>query len=533
MVDTGKAPVVRWAASAAASSENVFFGKAVNATGPPDVTGCERGSMQVWQPNRAPQTASAAPQWLEVGFSQAERAVGLEVHEVDSAPFVMQVDLVEEDGTAHTVYQGGDTTRCGEWLRLGFPPTSYRVKKARIWTAASATAVTAEGVDAVGLLAAPAEGYQYNGFNQLVSVAGNDGSSTSFGYDGNGNQVSKVEARPGQTAQATTYVYNPDNRLVGISLPSGASNAFEYDANGLRTKKSDSGGTTSYLLDGLSVIAQYAPGGARQAWYTQSLARIDEVLSVVNASGKFWYQADALGSIYTLTTASGAVQARGGYDVFGEPVAVSGSPVGQPFGFTGREHELESALVYARARYLSPGLGRWTSLDPFSFGELASTTVGVARALAPMGVLHRYGYVDQRPTLQVDPSGELPCMLNCMWSRLRADAQSVGGAAFAIAGVAMVLLNFVAKQLIAHEGAPFVSNFRTLVNTYVALTLLGVEFITIDFLSVPISLISRIADAARTAFRAVLVGAAVLLLMESTFCFIDCEVFGICYTGRE
>jgi hypothetical protein len=44
--------------------------------------------------------------------------------------------------------------------------------------------------------------------------------------------------------------------------------------------------TTRYLLDGLSVIAQYAPEGQRQAWYTQSLAPIDEVLNVVNEGGK-------------------------------------------------------------------------------------------------------------------------------------------------------------------------------------------------------------------------------------------------------
>jgi hypothetical protein len=66
-------------------------------------------------------------------------------------------------------------------------------------------------------------------------------------------------------------------------------------------------GTTRYLLDGLSVIAQYAPDGARQAWYTQSLARIDEVLNVANDAGKFWYQADALGSVYGLTNQAGAL----------------------------------------------------------------------------------------------------------------------------------------------------------------------------------------------------------------------------------
>ena len=148
-------------------------------------------------------------------------------------------------------------------------------------------------------------------------------------------------------------------------------------------------GTTRYLLDGLSVIAQYGTDGARQAWYTQSLARIDEVLSVVNASGKFWYQTDALGSVYTLTTSTGAVQARGGYDVFGESVALSGTAVGQPFGFTGREHEADSGLVYARARYLQPGVGTWARADPAGFLD---------------GTNH-YRYVRNRPTALIDQMG--------------------------------------------------------------------------------------------------------------------------------
>lgn len=169
----------------------------------------------------------------------------------------------------------------------------------------------------------------------------------------------------------------------------GVANTFEYDANGLRVKKTDSAGTSSFLLDGLSIIGQYAPDGSRQAWYTQSLARIDEVLSVVNGQGKYWYQGDALGSVYALTTSTGAVQARGGYDVFGAAVAVSGTAVGQPFGFTGREHELDSGLVYARQRYLDPPAGRWTGPD---------------RLGMPDGP-NRYLQVLARPTAFTDPMG--------------------------------------------------------------------------------------------------------------------------------
>ncbi len=224
-----------------------------------------------------------------------------------------------------------------------------------------------------------------NGFNQLLSVTPSDGGpSTAFAYDGNGNQTSRTDA-----SGVTRYAYGADDRLAGVALPGGGGSAYEYDANGLRVKKADSAGATRYLLDGLSVVGQYAPDGARQAFYVQSLARIDEVLSVVNGQGKHWYQADALGSIYTLTTASGEVRARGGYDVFGAPVAESGAAVGQPFGFTGREHELESGLVYARARYLSTLSGRWDRPDPL--GQTAGPNY--------------FAYADGRVTVARDPMG--------------------------------------------------------------------------------------------------------------------------------
>jgi hypothetical protein len=65
------------------------------------------------------------------------------------------------------------------------------------------------------------------------------------------------------------------------------------------TRKTDSSGTTRTLLEGMSIVGQYATDGQRQAWYTQSLARIDEVLSIVNSAGEYWYQADAPGPAWS------------------------------------------------------------------------------------------------------------------------------------------------------------------------------------------------------------------------------------------
>jgi len=58
------------------------------------------------------------------------------------------------------------------------------------------------------------------------------------------------------------------------------------------------------------------------------------------------------------------------------------------YGFTGREPD-ETGLVYYRARYYEPTLGRFVSMDP---------------AGMPDGV-NRYAYVGNDPVGMVDPSG--------------------------------------------------------------------------------------------------------------------------------
>jgi RHS repeat-associated protein len=91
---------------------------------------------------------------------------------------------------------------------------------------------------------------------------------------------------------------------------------------------------------------------------------------------------------------------------------VNGCGAAQPFGFTGREHDLDAGLVYARARYLNPGTGRFIAPDRLSMsvgrngGLVADTGL---RQLMQLGgyvsELPEYLYANGIPTLFRDPSG--------------------------------------------------------------------------------------------------------------------------------
>jgi len=55
----------------------------------------------------------------------------------------------------------------------------------------------------------------------------------------------------------------------------------------------------------------------------------------------------------------------------------------QPFGFTGREHELDAGLTYHRDRYMQPATGLWTQADRLISGAVASDAAQNAAAQVP------------------------------------------------------------------------------------------------------------------------------------------------------
>jgi RHS repeat-associated protein len=374
MSDSSKPSQTKWATSITGSTQNLFIpAPFTGAVGAPDVTGCAPYSNKMW----APSTGGAGQEFIQASFGTPQFATGVTVHEIQLAPFVVRIDLIEQNGTAHTVYSGGDTTVCGGFLNVTFPRTSYKVASVKVFTQVAGT----EAIDAVGLVVPTIDSYQYNAFNQLTSLD-SGGALTSYTYDNNGNLTRE------QTGSAITqYVYNQDNRLTGVVLPGGGGQSYGYDANGLRISRNDGAVTTHFLLDGLRVLGEYS-GGSRRAWYNQSLARIDEVLSIVNSSGKHFVQSDALGSTYGLTNQAGTLVTGYGYDVFGARTRTFGS-VEQPVGFASGWQDVPPGAVHLGDRDLFTKLGRWPQPDRAGFVDGPNL----------------YQYALSNPATWKDPSG--------------------------------------------------------------------------------------------------------------------------------
>lgn len=127
------------------------------------------------------------------------------------------------------------------------------------------------------------------------------------------------------------------------------------------------------------------------ARYTQTADRLDEPVAMLRSSTTSYYQADALGSITSLSNVAGTLAQTYTFDSFGKQTAASGS-LTNPFQFTGREFDTETNLSYYRARYYDPTIGRFLSEDQRDASGLGEFP-------------NLYFYVKNSPVNLIDPFG--------------------------------------------------------------------------------------------------------------------------------
>jgi RHS repeat-associated protein len=220
--------------------------------------------------------------------------------------------------------------------------------------------------------------YTYQSFNRLVSANG-----TAFGYDTNGNQVSKIDA-----VGSWTYTWDYENRLKQALLSGGVTVNYSYDAIGRRVQRSSATGTTKFVYDGPDVVRDLDASNNTLVDYLNGIG-IDNKLRLTSNGISFYFLGDHLNSTRSIADASGGIVSALSYDSFGQ---LSGSSTTR-YTYTGRELDGESGLFYYRARSYDSQRGRFTSEDPLGFEA---------------GDLNLYAYVYNQPLRMSDPSGTLP-----------------------------------------------------------------------------------------------------------------------------
>ncbi len=168
---------------------------------------------------------------------------------------------------------------------------------------------------------------------------------------------------------------------------SGTTTTYAYDGDGKRASQTVGAAATSYVYDVNTTLPNVLTDGTLKYVDGLSLAYAGDSSGTVQV-----YHADGLSSVRALTDGSGTVIQTYQTDPFGVPTQTQGSST-QPFQFTGQQRD-GNGLIYLRARYDDPAIGRFMSRDVLP-GRLA----------APQ-TLNRYAYATNNPVVQVDPSGQ-------------------------------------------------------------------------------------------------------------------------------
>jgi len=205
--------------------------------------------------------------------------------------------------------------------------------------------------------------------------------AATYTFDNLGQTTTKTDAQG-----ATQYNWDARGRMTSASLPGGQSVTYGYDALGRRASRTANGVTTNFLYDGGDVVLDRNSDGSSVEYLNGP--GVDDKLRQTNGVSTNYYLQDHQGSTVGLTDTTGNVVERQSYDPFGGSTGSSSTR----YGYTGRELDSATGMMYYRARWYDPEQARFITQDPIGFG----------------GGMNFYAYVGNSPLNATDPSGLMP-----------------------------------------------------------------------------------------------------------------------------
>ncbi len=206
-----------------------------------------------------------------------------------------------------------------------------------------------------------------------------------LGHDVKGNLT---DIPSGLRPTASRLSWDFDNRMSAADTDGDNVDdvTLKYDALGRRVAKTSGSASVVYVsmtqpiqyspFAG-QVVAEYASGAAATSPTEKYVyaSYIDEPVLKDGTGGTVYYHRNSQYSVCALTSASGAVVERYGYEPYGELtiLAADGTTVralssyANTYTYTGRRWDADLSLYYFRARYYDPKLGRFVGRDPLGY----------------------------------------------------------------------------------------------------------------------------------------------------------------------
>ena len=222
--------------------------------------------------------------------------------------------------------------------------------------------------------------YSYENDNWKDLLTGYDGQAIS--YDEIGNPLSYRDGM-----EFTWEGHQLETASVG-----GKSVSFTYNSDGIRTGKTVHGVTTSYFLDGSTMIAQKTGDDVLWFLYDGDGTRVGFTYN----GTAYYYTANAQGDVTGIVDKDCNTVVEYSYDAWGKLLGTTGSladTVGKvnPFLYRGYYYDAETGLYYLNSRYYDPQTGRFLNAD----GEIGSDLPGK----------NLFSYCGNNPTSRIDSDG--------------------------------------------------------------------------------------------------------------------------------
>jgi RHS repeat-associated protein len=212
--------------------------------------------------------------------------------------------------------------------------------------------------------------------------------NVAYEYDANGNTTRKTKA-----AVETAFHYDIQDQLGEVRQDTNILGRYGYDYSGRRILKIGDEGRRHYTYDQLSVVTDADDTNSTVSKYDYGL---DQLVCLNNRNeGRSFFHLDVLRSTVNLTDGFGSARQSILYDAWGNERDRIGASANK-FTYTGHELDEETGLIYAKARFFDPDVGRFLSQDPL-----------LGKSNEPPS-LHRYTYAWNRPTFWSDPTGYTP-----------------------------------------------------------------------------------------------------------------------------
>lgn len=179
--------------------------------------------------------------------------------------------------------------------------------------------------------------------------------------------------------------------------------AYLYDGDGLRVQKTNNltGVITNYLWDRNNLTGY--PQVSEELQNGQVVRRFvygpTGPLYQVQNTGVSWvtsyFGKDATGSVRFLMDGNGNITDSLDYDAFGNAInqTHTGTPTPNVYQFDGEYQDPHTGLIYLRARWMNPVIGRFMSMDTYEGDQTDPIS------------LHKYQAFSNDPINKVDPSG--------------------------------------------------------------------------------------------------------------------------------